>query len=215
MLKYNINKTVLGLKLLGLYEKEVLDEIINYNNKNKKKILVQLGTSDGYFTCGLLKNNFFEKCVAFEEDQKSTDFLKKNIIENNINEKRVIYFGKAEKNFLEQIESKNIELNDCFFLLDIEGDEYKILDEVNLKKLSKSPVIIEMHDILGVDMNMKKNFFDNINKLEIDNHKINIGFRELPKTEILKNIIKSEFDKNLMISESRPYGIYWLGLNLK
>jgi hypothetical protein len=37
----------------------------------------------------------------------------------------------------------------------------------------------------------------------------------LPDLGFLKDILSSEIDKNLLISELRPYGMYWYTYNIK
>ena len=43
----------------------------------KKKIIINLGSADGFHLIGLLKNNFFEEAVIFEKDLNLLNNLKK------------------------------------------------------------------------------------------------------------------------------------------
>ena len=49
-------------------------------------------------------------------------------------------------------------------MIDIEGDEFTVLDDSALKLLSKSTLLIENHDFLFHDKELVNTYFDNINK---------------------------------------------------
>jgi hypothetical protein len=219
-LNYNISKSSLGAKLLGLYEQEVVDVICNYQKQKKKtqntnlKYFIQLGSSDGFYVCSLIKKNIFEQAIIFENDEMSLNYLKKNLKENNISDERVKFFGLAKKNFINNILELKIKLNECFFLVDIEGDEYEILGEENLNKLNSSPLIVEMHEFYRKPHQMKQ-FNDFVEKNRNKFNKIFISNRNLPNINFLNDIISSEIDKNLLISELRPYGMYWYTYNIE
>ena len=101
-LSFNINKEAMASKLLGLYEKEIAIEILNSQNNQRRKYFIQLGSSDGFYVCSLLKLNIFDQSVIFESDKLSLNYLKKNLNENNILEERVIFLGEAKKNFIDE-----------------------------------------------------------------------------------------------------------------
>jgi len=208
---YNVNNNVLGIKLLNYYEKEVVSTIASY--KNKKKFFINIGSSDGFYICGLLKNSYFEKAVIFESDSKSISFLKKNLLANNIAEDKVIIFGEAKNNFTDLLLENNIDILDSFFLIDIEGGEYKIFNDYNLEKLKKVPMIIETHDFLKINVNIKKEF-NNFFLNNSNSRTINILERKFEYFSFLEPLIRSEMDKNLLTSEQRPYGQYWVAYNI-
>ena len=213
-LSYNISKETIASKVLGLYEKEVVIEILNSQNKKRRKYFIQLGASDGFYVCSLLKLNIFDQSVIFEIDELSLNYLKKNLKENHILEERVKFLGKAKKNFINQILEIGIKLEECFFLIDIEGSEYDILDEESFNKLNNTPLIVEMHEFYRKqDQKMQFNNFvsKNIGKF----NKIIISKRNLPDFGFLNDILSSEIDKNLLISELRPYGMYWYAYNIE
>ena len=60
--------------------------------------------------------------------------------------------------------SKNLNFSKILFLIDIEGDEFTVLDDSALKLLSKSTLLIENHDFLFHDKELVNTYFDNINK---------------------------------------------------
>ena len=83
-------------KLLGYYENQVQNKIIDIKNKYDLKNIINFGGSDGYHVIGLLKNSHFEKGLIFEKDNKNIEYLYENIQLNNI--KSNIFLEK-EANF--------------------------------------------------------------------------------------------------------------------
>jgi hypothetical protein len=69
---YNWNKDDVDLspKLLGCYEEQVQEKIIELKKKNNLKYLVVFGASEGFHALGLMKNKFFNKAYIFEKDNK-------------------------------------------------------------------------------------------------------------------------------------------------
>lgn len=213
-LALNISKDSIASKVLGLYEKEIVIQILNSQNKQRRKYFIQLGSSDGFYVCSLLRSNIFDQSVIFESDELSLNYLKKNLKENHIFEERVKFLGEAKKNFINQIQEIGIKLEECFFLIDIEGWEYDILDEESFNKLNNTPLIVEMHEFYR-KQNQKRQFNDYVKKNKNKFNKIFISNRNLPNLEFLNDILSSEIDKNLLISELRPYGMYWYTYNIE
>ena len=112
-------------------------------------------------------------------------------------------FDKAELNFLNNEIYESKKLDDCLFLIDIEGDELKILNDQNLNKLKKSVLIIELHDFIipsnELLMRLEKNY--NILKFTTEN-------RDLSKIKILD--IFHDYEKWLMAQEGRPCKMEWI-----
>jgi len=131
--------------ILGFYEKEVLNTIIE--NKSEYTCFVNIGSADGYYSVGLLKNNFFEHAICFEISEHlrevTLDIAQKNDISKNL-----IVHGKATDNFTKVITNEGLVLSDCLILCDIEGGEFDIFTSQNLYKLRHSFIIIEIHDFL-------------------------------------------------------------------
>tara|TARA_B100000989_G_scaffold298252_1_gene286725 strand:- start:1257 stop:2081 length:825 start_codon:yes stop_codon:yes gene_type:complete len=191
-------------KFLGLYEKEVQDEIFNIqkNKKTKKKNLINLGAGEGYHLIGSLKKKLFNYGVAYEMDNNAKNILNKNLIKNNLQNK-VIIFDKVEGNFLEKSFPKTLKLRDCFFLIDIEGDEFKLLNRHNLNKLNKSVLIIELHDFY-FSPNKFLNSLKKIYKVKV----ISTENRNLSKFKILENF--PDVEKWLLVNEGRPKKMEWI-----
>ena len=65
------NDTDLSSKLLGFYEEQVQKKIVELKKKHNLNYLVNFGAAEGYHAIGLVKNNYFQKCLCFEVDSKS------------------------------------------------------------------------------------------------------------------------------------------------
>lgn len=191
-------------KFLGLYEKEVQEEIliIQKNKKSKKKCIINLGAGEGFHLVGLIKKKIFNNGIAFEIDEIAKKTLKKNLIRNKINSK-VVVFDKAELNFIEKLLDNKINLKDCLFLIDIEGDEFKLLNKDNLIKLKNSILIIELHDFYFSPKNLIKNL-NKIFKTKI----ISTKNRNLNEFKMLENMHDTE--KWLLANEGRPKKMEWI-----
>tara|TARA_B100000003_G_C10908688_1_gene362277 strand:- start:73 stop:909 length:837 start_codon:yes stop_codon:yes gene_type:complete len=191
-------------KFLGLYELEVQKEIFDIQ-KNKilnKKYFINLGAGEGFHLVGTIYKKIFNKGIAFEIDENAKKILHKNLIKNKLN-KKVEIFDKAENDFLENLETKKIKLKECLFLFDIEGDEFKILNNKNLNKLNKSILIIEIHDFYFPP----KKFINKLSKkfkLKI----LTTGNRNLSDFEFLANMHDTE--KWLLVNEGRPKKMQWI-----
>ena len=99
-----------------------------------------------------------------------------------------------------------VELTKSLFLIDIEGDEFKILDEKNLHHLKNSYLIIELHNFYSTK-NEYKELLERLKK----NYKINFiktGSRQYSNFKILEKF--NDDEKWLMMSESRPSTMQWI-----
>ena len=191
-------------KLLGYYEQQIQNKIINLKKIHKLKNIINFGGGDGYHSLGLIKNNFFEKALIYEIDEQSRDYISQNIDLNNIDSKIYLEgladFKKIKKYFNEG------EMNKTLYLIDIEGEEYNIINKENLKYYNKSILIIEGHHFL-VENKKKKPFLENL----YNNFNV----------EILKNSLRDPFkhslidelsddDRWLLMSEGRERNMNWL-----
>ena len=197
-------------KLLGIYESQVQDKIIQEQKKNNLINIVNFGAADGYHILGLIKKGYFENGYAFEIDKITKNYLEENINKNNLDGKIKTFF---EANF--DIIFKNISDNDLkktLFLIDIEGHEFELLNENILKRLVHSYLLIENHDFIQPNKNLTNIFQQNIKKffnIEIIEYSSKNPFQ----INLLKNF--SEIDKWLMMNEGRPQTMHWIYLTPK
>lgn len=129
----------------GFYE-ELITEIL-INKKKNLTDFVQIGAHAGYHAIGLIKNKFYNSAICFEKNK-----VNRKMLENNINlnkcQNKIKVFGNATKNFHLVIKNKKKTL----ILIDIEGDEFKILNLSSIIQIKESHLIIEIH-------HFKNNFF--------------------------------------------------------
>lgn len=194
----------LSAKLLGLYEKEVQEKIeFLQKNPGKKKTFVNLGCADGYHLVGLLNKKLFENAIIFEREQKYIESLKKNLKINNISNS-IKYFNEAKKSFVKE-DLKGVNFSECLFLIDIEGDEFKILNKENLDLLKKSILIIEFHEKFIPEEDEK--FINMVNEF-FNTSFLLIEKRDLYNFEFLYKL--NDVDRYLAINEDRTFLMKWL-----
>jgi len=199
-------------KLLGFYEQQVQEKIIELQKKYNLTNIVNIGAGEGYHIVSLIKNKFFEKGLAYEIDTKGQNIIKKNLLDNNISDK-VSVFGEGNFNSINN-NLKNEELKKTLFLIDIEGNEFEFFDEENIKYFNKSFFIIEDHSDLNVDYKneLEKKFFNLIKNNFIVTTIKNQG-RNPFSIPILEKYTDDE--RYLMMSEGRPNDMQWLVLEPK
>ena len=185
-------------KILGIYELEVQSKLFSWNSKN----FVNLGGAEGFHGLGQLVSKAKSNLIVFEQDETSKKILIENAKLNNLFNK-ITVLGKAENDFLEKLNRLNIDLKETCFLVDIEGDEYKIFSLENIKKLNKSKLIIELH----FDENHQSILLDNLKKyfnLEI----LTTASRDFSKFDFLNNL--NDVDRWILASENRPNLMKWV-----
>lgn len=192
-------------KLLGFYEEQVQKECISLKESYSLKNLVHFGASDGYHSIGLTKNFLFQKSLVFEIDSFSRRMLERNIIENKLANKILLF---KEANFVDV--NNNIvspEFKNTLYLVDIEGHEFDLFTEENLIFFKNSYLLIENHEFLIVDTVKKKNFFNLLNA------HFNISYlANSSRNPYLVREIDHFHDEDrwALVSEGRPCNMNWL-----
>jgi hypothetical protein len=195
----------LSSKLLGTYEQQVQEKIIFLKKKYALKNIINFGASDGYHIVSLVRNNFFKRGIAFEIDKMGQKILKKNIKLNKLTNK-ISVFGKASFEDIKKIYKKK-QINETIFLVDIEGDEFSLLNSENIKYFKDSILIVENHDFMLTKKKLINNFYKIMNK----NFNIEILKNSARNPFILENIKYLDDDQKwLLMSEGRPQNMNWL-----
>ena len=191
-------------KLLGFYEKQVQKKILELKNKFQLEYFINFGAGDGYHGLGLLKNNIFKYAYLFEINDKGRNIINENLKINNLNEK-IKVLGDA--NFEDLKKNLNSEkLKKSLFLIDIEGEEFKILNEMNLPIFKNSILIVENHDFLSNSQDVEK--FFNLMKKYFNLEILENGSRNPNKISEIKHFDDNE--KWLLVSENRKQTMNWL-----
>jgi hypothetical protein len=193
-----------GAILLGLYEKEVVDQLVA--EKGSYTVFVNLGAADGYFGLGLLVNNHYKKSYCFEATEQSREALAANAKLNNLSE-RVVIHGFADKDFHTKIPAED--LRQAAILVDIEGGEFNILDKACFSTLARNLFIVELHE----DGHKTNGQVQAIIDAAAPTHShvfTTTGARDLSSMAEIAQL--RDTDRWLMCSESRPCMMRWLVL---
>lgn len=204
---YNWNKDNIDIssKLLGCYEQQVQEKIIELKNKYKLKYLINFGAGEGFHALGLIKNNYFRKALCFEINKLTRNILFGNIKINKINKKILIF---SEANFKDIANNLNaIKLKRSLFLVDIEGEEFNLFNQKNLIYYKNSFLIIENHQKFFKNKKLKNVFFKLINK-NFNVKILNDGGRNPNLIKKLENL--NDDEKWLLMSENRPCRMDWI-----
>ena len=196
-------------KLLGSYERHIQEKIVEIKNKNNLEIIINIGAGEGYHIVSLIKNNFFADGIAFETETESQNLLKDNLKLNNIENKVKIY-GEANFDLIKKLNVQNV--NKTLFLIDIEGEEFNLLNNSFLELFKKSYFVIEMHEFILKDKQKVKNFYELIEK-NFRTHLIKNNCVNL--YEIKELNLVSDNVRMLGLSENRPSKMNWLFLEPK
>ena len=149
-------------RLIGLYEYEVQKKLIELVKKHEFEYFINFGAADGYHLISILRQKFVKKGLAFEINLDERKFLQKTADINSVSDKIQI-FEKANLKYIKDNFSEEM-LNKTLFLIDIEGDEFDLLDDDALKFLSKSILVIENHDFMIKNKEKVNSYFSNIRK---------------------------------------------------
>ena len=129
-------------------------------------------------------------------------------------QKKITVLGEGNFATIKEAALKNkINLNKTLFLIDIEGGEFTLFDEDNIKYFKNSILIIEDHSMLMKEnfLNIRK-FFNLINK-NFNVKIINNMNRDPYGISELKNF--SDDERWLMMSEGRGLQMRWIMLSPK
>lgn len=199
-----------GGMLLGIYEKEVLEEIISLQTRYRANYFIDLGAADGYFGTGLILKEYFKHAYLFDISEKAQNVIKKNAEANNISNKITVK-GKVKKSLYEYLTFEQIQ--NSLILIDIEGAEFDLLSESFLNEVSKSYLIVELHDhILSNGVEKLKILIDNC-KNHFEFKLIYSGSRDTSTYKELDDF--NDHDRWILCSESRFSKGHWLVLKPK
>ena len=135
-------KLDLGSQCLGLYEKEILDQIGSIDS-NKYQTFIDIGAADGYYAIGMLTSRIAKKTICFEQAQKGREAISEKW-KNNGSVGELLVLGEANTKSLTDIDPSD--LNNAIVLIDIEGGEFDFLNSDTLKALSSCLIFIEIHN---------------------------------------------------------------------
>lgn len=128
-------------KILGQYERDVVDELVSLLGERENSVFVDIGAADGYYAVGVAHAKLAQIVFAFEISQKGREVIQETATANSCLPKLRIH-GEADLYALKSI----IETHDSVVaLIDIEGAEYELLTDEMLSLLKGSKLIVELH----------------------------------------------------------------------
>ena len=201
--KTNTSAGVLGLKVLGLYEKEIIDYICS---QKKFNTLINLGAGDGYYPLGLLKANQISKAICFEMSEKGRNSILENSILNGAS-KRIEVFGKATGHTVSEVIGKE-KKGRTLLICDIEGGEFEYFKEKEFFNTKDCMWIIELHDrVLGFNKKVREDLLacipENLTVSIVKSKPV-----DWSNQKILEDL--SDNDRALALSEGRKIIGEWL-----
>ena len=192
----------LATKILGVYEKVVLDKIVELS-KNINGPFIDIGAADGYYVIGTTYAELFQQAHAFEINPKAQEVMRHNARINGVADKVHIH-GLADR---EEIKSLVTPHQDALILIDIEGAEFDLLDTDTIEALRKCTLIIESHPALIEDgLEREKEMLERASKhFEIE--KLKGQF--VSPNEFDELIYFSDYERLMAFSEGRMWAGYW------
>jgi hypothetical protein len=187
-----------GGKLTGLYENELFD-VIEQAIESKPDLVINYGCAEGFYGIGLAIRLPESKVVLFDIDQNALDVAKQNADSNQVT--NIEYSRQCNHQYLEMLLSK---ASNPFIVMDCEGAEDIILDLWKIPSLSKTKLIVEMHDCLLAGITDR--LIDKFNETH-DLEGITQGNKNM-HIEPLMSI--SDLDKLILINENRPCTMHWV-----
>lgn len=197
----------LGSMILGQYERHVVEYLNSIDNNYS--IFIDVGAADGFYAIGLTQNKKMDKSICFESSPEGRQSIAMNSRANKM-ENKVQIRGTAREDFAKElIREIGSDIDKCVFLFDIEGGEFDLLNQENLRILRNSILVIELHEEANDYENKlsklnsdASNFFkvSTLNRKSVDP----FSFKELDSWP--------DEDRQIIFSEGRRYAMTWLTL---
>ncbi len=202
--------SILGAKLLGTYEQELNNAIAEIIS-DQPKLIIDIGSAEGYYAVGLCHKLKNVKMIAFEADEKShiklTSLAKLNAVTDQIDQ-RGICDSASLNSALESADNTVV-------ICDIEGAEKFVLDIKASPKLKQCKVLVEIHELLVPNVDTL------INDRFKTTHNIQI-IKEQPRTIVQAKTINQALKTNQpdttilrLLSEMRRDQMQWFWMTPK
>ncbi len=201
-------KLDLGSQCLGLYEKEILDYFDGLA-EHAYSIFVDIGAADGYYAVGMLLSKKVDHAVCFEISARGQNAIRESWRQNQQPGLLEVYGEATPDSLCERLPSP---LENALVLVDIEGAEFKLLSKEVLILLSKSTVIVEIHNWVDEFITQYVAMIMRIGEL----FDIDVIEREHRNTSVFKELRDFTDDNRALLgSESRPCVMRFLRLTPK
>lgn len=132
-------------KLLGSYEAE-LQPVIKQLLPKRYKLVVDIGAAEGYYAAGFAKYGNSGKVIVYEADDKARSLCSEILKLNAVADKVEVHGTCSKEDILQ------LDLNNSLIISDCEGFEKQIFDAETVKHLTKTDIVIEVHDFVHRDL---------------------------------------------------------------
>lgn len=189
----------LGGKLIGIYEDELFP-VIEKEMANNHDLIINYGCAEGLYGIGLARLLPDTRIIMMDIDMTSLEIAKENSKENNVTN---VEFS-SQCNDRDYLESLLAEAENPFVIMDCETWEDYMLDPEAVPSLSKTTVIVEMHDCL------RPGLTDSLIYKFNDSHDLE-GITQGTKNLHIEPILElSDTDKWIIANENRPNTMHWV-----
>jgi hypothetical protein len=191
--------------ILGLYEQEVLENLVEA--PAHFRVFVDVGAADGYYAVGLLHSGRVDRSVAFESISECRKAILRLAVENGVSDK-ITVLGTASDRFIDELVAQNIHSAETMFLIDIEGEEFKVLTKEVFAFLKNSLVIVETHAHIYAD---PKGEIEHLIERASTTHRATAWFPGARNPWTIKELEDfTEIDRWILCSEGRQEVQQWL-----
>ena len=194
-----------GSMLLGMYEKEVLAELVRLSDE--RDVLVDVGAADGYYAIGSLMGGLVDHALCFELDPDGQGMIRLQAELNGVQDS-VTVLGAADERFAANLDNHLPNgTGNSIFLIDIEGGEFELLTDSVLNAISPAPLIIELHDF---EPSLQREAESLINRISRYYDSTIIYHSDRNPNQFVELESWPDDDRWLLCSESRVTRMRWL-----
>jgi len=137
-----------GYYLSGSYENELHPYLEDFISQ-PYQIILNIGSSLGYYAAGLAMRMPQAVVHAFDIDPKEQDRCRGMAAQNNVADRVIVSGLFRGEDFVQYAAQKTL------IVMDIEGGEVALLDPVAYPALTSMDIIVELHDVLEPDISEK------------------------------------------------------------
>jgi len=192
-------------KMLGTYEKElwpVIDVLIG----RRPRWIIDVGAAEGYYAVGLAMRLGAAQVVAFEADEDSHPILLKLAELNGVAD-RITVRGCCTSQTLDSVLD---EIPSPAIICDVEGAEYELMDPVRIPALTRSDILVELHEFHRPDMaDVLRRRFSGTHDIEL------IPSRPRSRKDLPPPVDLTEASGAACLDEQRPGPMNWFWMTAK